>query len=132
MYYKFHDGLLVSLWYEIDGSFYAYDDKESVFETYKYLEKTLGKKYGEPISNRSNSRVDLQSAVLSNKQTLLLAKIWEIHNGDTNLTLYFSVKNMKGTVTISYENMPYKNQREQVEKDRKRDTTYSLENSDDL
>ena len=134
LYYKFVDGLLVSLWYEIEGDFYKDREGKSIFLTFQKLEKILVEKYGKAKDNRTNpaNKADIRTALSKKKQTLLIANIWHIHQGNTDLTLYFSVKDYRGVISISYTNMSYKNQSEQLEKDKKSDEIYSVKNGDDL
>ncbi len=130
--YEFHNGLLVAIQYGLDKN----------KSTYIYFRSFLGKKYGKPYKEQTEIERLRLIYDFEDKGEYRLARLadfvyafWEIHNkGDTPQT-YLSISLHSGgnlNVRISYINLEYKNQSEQLKKDKKRDATYRLENSDDL
>lgn len=130
--YEFHNGLLVCIQYNLDRN----------KSTYIHFRSLLGKKYGNPYEDRTEEDrlrqiYKFEDAGRYNLARLadLVCAFWKIHNkGDTPQTyLSISLDNSRNArVSIIYINLEYKNQWEQLKKDKKRDATYRLENSDDL
>lgn len=130
--YEFHNGLLVCIQYNLDRN----------KSTYIHFRSLLGKKYGNPYEDRTEEDrlrqiYKFEDAGRYNLARLadLVCAFWKIHNkGDTPQTyLSISLDNSRNArVSIIYINLEYKNQWEQLKKDKKRDATYRLKNSDDL
>ena len=139
VHYEFYDGLLVKITYLLDKK----------KETYQYFFPILLKKYGYPYDRRAEGEVRKKEAEMNLKVLrmrelglslpfppkipLFLYERWKIHGAKseekTHLQLYYS-EGFRNTIT--YENLEYQRQKKQLEKDKKRDGVYSLENSDDL
>ena len=140
--YEFYDGLLVGVTYSLDKN----------KATYRYFRALLGEKYGLPYYERTEaqSRQDIKLADeiaakggvaylgydlfqdLKNAARRFHAQ-WKIHKAEgvpnTHVIILYSPI---VEVAIHYENFKYMNEKEQLEKDKERDASYSLKNGDDL
>lgn len=120
LYYKFHDNLLVSLWYEMRG------DKD----LYQFFHQALVKKYGRPHKSRTNSDVyeDLmrfqRHGIYDINPNIIYAD-WIIHDEQTNLRL---TCHYNGFVHIQYRNKVYEVEKEHLKKDKERDALRNAQN----
>ncbi len=130
--YEFHSGLLVAMQYGLDKN----------KSTYIYFRSFLGKKYGKPYKEQTEIERLRLIYDFEDKGEYRLARLadfvyafWEIHKkGDTPQTQLFIDlhSGLDLSFRITYINLEYKNQSEQLKKDKERDASYRLENSDDL
>ena len=89
LYYKFHDNLLVSLWYEMRG------DKD----LYQFFSQALVKKYGRPHKSRTEldvykDQMRFQRLGIYDVNLGIISSDWIIHGGQTNLLLMCSYKGL--------------------------------------
>ncbi len=119
LYYKFHDNLLVSLWYEMRG-----DE-----DLYQFFYQALVRKYGHPHKSRTELDVytdmmRFQRQGIYDINPYIIFSDWIIHDEQTNLKLMYGYKSR---VYITYTNKAYEAEEEQLKNDKERDALYNTQ-----